>query len=226
MCGRFTLTVNPEQLQESFPFMHIPPEAMNMQPRYNIAPTQPLAVLPNDGRNTLDYFIWGLIPSWSKDTSFGSRMINARGETVAEKPAFRAAYKRRRCLVFADGFYEWVKHPGAQHKTPYYIQLESQEIFAFAGLWESWQSPDGSEIKSTTIITTTPNDKIAQLHDRMPVILPLDSFETWMSTEEQPREALDPLLIAYPAGELSFYPVSTTVNSPANDVPECIVPVK
>lgn len=221
MCGRYTLTAVPEDLRAIFNGVEIPDE---LAPRFNIAPSQPVAVISNQQPNKLDFFVWGLIPSWAKDPKIGSRMINARAETLAEKPSFRAAYKRRRCLIPADGFYEWVKIPGAKTKIPHYIQIESKEPFAFAGLWEYWQSPDGSEVNSCTIITTEPNGLVAKLHNRMPVILPVESFETWLSPEEKSREELDGLLQPYPAEEMMHYPISTLVNSPANDVADVLIP--
>ena len=142
MCGRFTLTADISALQESFPWLGIPP---GLEPRYNIAPSQPVAVAPNDGKNRLDFFTWGLIPSWAKDPGIGNRMINARAETLAEKPSFRSAFRRRRCLVLADGFYEW-RSDGGKSKTPMYIRLEDGAPFAFAGLWEIWNAPDGSQV--------------------------------------------------------------------------------
>lgn len=222
MCGRFTLTVDPGQLREAFPWVEVP---QAMTPKYNIAPSQPVAVIPNDGKDKLDFFVWGLIPSWAKDPSIGNRMINARGETLAQKPSFRAAYRRRRCLVLADGFYEWRKEPGNKPKTPMYIQMESKEPFAFAGLWEIWNSADGSEVRSCTIITTEPNELVKNIHNRMPVILPRDAYATWLATEEKNPQDLDPLLGPFPAAEMMAYPVSRTVNSPANDSPACIEPI-
>ena len=221
MCGRFTLTVDPGQLRETFSWLDIPDE---LTPRYNVAPTQPVAVVPNDGKNKLDFFVWGLIPSWAKDPQIGSRMINARSETLAEKPSFRAAYRRRRCLVLADGFYEWRKEPGSKTKTPMYIQMESQEPFAFAGLWEIWHSKEGDKILSCNIITTEPNELVAKIHNRMPVILPSESYTEWLAPEERQPGQLNHLLKPYPDQELVAFPVSKTVNSPINDVPECILP--
>lgn len=222
MCGRFTITATPDQLQASFPGLAVPPQ---MTPRYNIAPTQPIAVVPNDGRNAVDFFVWGLIPSWAKDPAMGSRLINARAETLAEKPSFRTAYKRRRCLILADGFFEWKQNPGGKGKTPHYITLANHQPFAFAGLWEQWFSPDGSEIKSATIITTEPNELMAQLHNRMPVILHPEDFPRWLDPAERPAAALQPLLAPYPAADMLAYPVSTMVNSPANDTPGVILPL-
>ena len=222
MCGRFTITATPDQLQEAFPGVVVPAQ---MAPRYNVAPSQPIAVVPNDGRNAVDFFVWGLIPSWSKDPAIGNRMINARAETLAEKPSFRTAYKRRRCLILADGFYEWKQIPGKRGKAPHYITLKDRQPFAMAGLWEQWFSPDGSEIKSATIITTEPNELMAQLHNRMPVILQTVDYARWLDPGERTPADLQNLLVPYPAGEMAHYPVSTMVNSPANDVPACIVPL-
>jgi putative SOS response-associated peptidase YedK len=223
MCGRFTLTLDSKQLQESLPWLNIP--NASVQPRYNIAPTQPVAVVPNDGKNRLDYYLWGLIPSWAKDPEMGNRLINARAETLAEKPAFRSAFRRRRCLILADGFYEWQQVPGRKAKIPMYIQLKSKDPFAFAGLWESWHSPDGSEILSCTIITTKPNSIMEPIHNRMPVILPKQSYDLWLSPEEKNPDRVGPLLKPYPGEDMVAYPVSTFVNSPANDTPQCISPL-
>jgi len=222
MCGRFSLTADVNAVQEAFPWVNVPPE---IRPRYNVAPTQPVAVVPNDGKNQLDYFTWGLIPSWAKDPQIGSRMINARAETLAEKPAFRAAFRRRRCLILADGFFEWQQKPGQKSKTPMYIRLASGQPFAFAGLWEIWSSPDGSDILSTTIITTEPNDLMAAIHNRMPVILPPDGYTTWLATGEGNPKELSALLKPYPADQMQAYPISTLVNSPANDLPAVIQPL-
>lgn len=221
MCGRFTLTLDANQLRDSLPWLTIPDE---LQPRYNIAPTQPVAVVPNDGKNQLDFFVWGLIPSWAKDPQIGNRLINARAETLAEKPSFRTAYRRRRCLILADGFYEWKKVPGRKSKIPMYIRLQSEKPFAFAGLWEIWNSADGSKILSCTIITTQPNETVRDIHNRMPVILPEDSYGSWLAPEELKPEQLDPLLKPYTDSDMLAYPVSTLVNSPANESPECILP--
>jgi putative SOS response-associated peptidase YedK len=193
--------------------------------RYNIAPTQPVAVIPNNARDKLDYFVWGLIPSWAKDPSIGNRMINARADTLAEKPSFRSAYRRRRCLIPASGFYEWKQDPGSKSKIPMYIRLASGKPFAFAGLWELWQSPDGSQVFSTTIITTTPNELMAQIHNRMPVILPPETYSLWLDSADRRPDELDSLLVPYAAGEMVAYPVSRQVNSPQIDTPELILPV-
>lgn len=224
MCGRFTLTIDSEQLQEAFPWLTVPE---GIEPRYNIAPTQPVAVVPNDGRNRLDFFTWGLIPSWSKDPSIASRMINARAETLAEKPSFRTAFRRRRCLILADGFYEWRQEPVGRAKTPMYIQLKEGRPFAFAGLWESWQAPqgEGSTILSCTIITTDPNPLTGAIHNRMPAILDEKDYGLWLSQEEQDPQVLSALLRPYPEERMQAYPVSSRVNSPSNESAELIQPV-
>ncbi len=222
MCGRFTLTADPNDLREAFPWLNIP---RPVEPRYNIAPSQPVAVVANDGKNTLDYFVWGLIPSWAKDPAIGSRMINARSETLIEKPSFRNAFRRRRCLILADGFCEWKASEGKKSKTPMYIQLKDGKPFALAGLWEIWNAPDASRILSCTIITTQPNSFLKDIHDRMPVILPESAYQTWLDPKELNPASLQPLLQPYPAEMMSAYEVSTLVNSPANEVKECILPV-
>lgn len=223
MCGRFTLTVDPGQLQEAFPWVEFP---VDFPPRYNVAPTQPVAVVPNDGLNRMDFFNWGLIPFWAKDPKIGSRLINARSETIAEKPSFRGSFKYKRCLILADGFYEWQKQPGSKTKIPMYIHLKDRAPFAFAGLWDSWNSKDGSEIKSCTIITTQPNELVEQIHNRMPVILSPEGYAAWIQEGENDPELLKSLLHPYPSEEMAAYPVSTKVNSPQNDTPEVIISVE
>ncbi|MCX6078220.1 MAG: SOS response-associated peptidase [Chloroflexi bacterium] len=222
MCGRFTLAVDPADLQAAFPNFAFPSD---LKPRFNIAPSQPVLVLPNDGKLRADYYSWGLIPVWTKDISIGAHMINARAETLAEKSAFRGAYKYKRCIIFADGFYEWKAQPGARSKIPYHIRLSSGQPFALAGLWDEWLSPDGSQIKSCSIITTEPNALMSGLHNRMPVILPSDAYAEWLNPEPQKPEVLQHLLTAYPASEMAAHPVSTLVNSPANDRPELVAPI-
>jgi len=223
MCGRFTLTVDPADLQRTYPEFTFP--TAKTSPRYNVAPTQPILVVPNDGSNKADYFVWGLIPSWAKDPKIGNNLINARADSLAQKPAFRSAYKYHRCLIFADGFFEWQSQPGVKTKVPYYIRLKSEKPFAFAGLWEHWQSPDGSEIKSATIITTEPNELTGKIHNRMPVILPESAFSQWLDPAPKNAANLQNLLVPYPSDEMKAYPISTAVNAPANDSPEIIKPV-
>jgi len=220
MCGRFTLTADAEQLQQTFQLASRPPE---LAPRYNIAPTQSVAVVLNRaGQRQLDAFRWGLIPPWAKDKAIGNRMINARGETAAEKASFKGPFRRQRCLVLADGFYEWQKT--ADGKQPTYIHLPDRQPFALAGLWERWQDrANDAVIHSCTILTTAPNELVALIHNRMPVILPPPAIDLWLDPTVQSPAELQPLLVPYPAGAMSAYPVSRLVNSPANEGPGCVV---
>ena len=230
MCGRFTLIAWDEIEGRFVPAgsgMDIIRErfADTGAERYNIAPTQDVITITSDGETNMAQFMrWGLVPSWAKDISIGSRMINARAETLAERPSFRVAFRRRRCLVVADSFYEW-KRDG-RSRTPMRISLESGELFAFAGLWESWKSPEGRRIQSCAIVTTEANDFLAPIHDRMPVILPPDAEPMWLAPDVQDTDALSELLAPYPSDLMSAYEVSSVVNSAANDVPECIAPVR
>jgi putative SOS response-associated peptidase YedK len=216
------MTIDPTHLQEAFPWADIPDD---LPPRYNIAPSQPVAVIPNTGDNALSMYKWGLIPSWSKDPAIGDRMINARAESLAEKPSFRNAYRRRRCLILADGFYEWKQNPGMKSKQPIYLRLNPYRPFAFAGLWELWNAPDGSEVRSCTIITTQPNSLIEPIHNRMPVILPPDVYSQWLAPEDRQPAQLNDLLIPYPSSAMIAFPVSRMVNSPQTDTPDLIKPV-
>lgn len=222
MCGRFTLTVDTADLQEAFAGFQFP---ANIAPRYNIAPSQPVLVIPNDGKNRADFFTWGLIPGWAKDPTIGMRMINARAETLAGKPSFRGPFRYKRCLIPADGFYEWkTAKPGEKFKTPYYIHMQEHRPFAFAGLWDEWLSPDGSQVKTCTIITTTPNLLMSSLHERMPVILDPQDYATWLNPAAcQPGE-LQGLLKAYPAESMAAYPVSRMVNNAKMDSPQMVQP--
>jgi len=221
MCGRFTLTVDPAEVQETFSAYTFPQQ---FAPRFNIAPTQPVLVIPNDDQNTADFFVWGLIPMWAKDPSIGNRMINARAETLEEKPAFRGSLKYKRCLILADGFYEWKSAEGKKGKTPFFIHMKDRKPFAFAGLWDSWNSPDGSLVKSCTIITTEPNELTGIIHNRMPVILHPRDYAKWLDPSPQTPDQLKPLLKPFPADLMNAYPVSPLVNTPANDKPELVVP--
>lgn len=221
MCGRFTLTVSARVLGELFNV----PEPAGVAPRYNIAPTQQVLVArTGEGGCELASARWGLIPHWADDLAIGARMINARGETVASKPAFRSALKHRRCLIAADGFYEW-KKVGAG-KQPYLIRFADGRAFAFAGLWERWLPRDGgAPVDSCTIITTAPNELLRELHDRMPVILPPAAFEVWLRPEPLAAPRLEELLRPHPDAEMEAFPVSRRVNSPANDDPSCCDPL-
>lgn len=222
MCGRFTLTDPDQDLAVQFNLPAIP----ELQPRYNIAPTQPVAAVrlaAVSAVRELALLHWGLIPFWAKDPSIGARMINARSETVAEKPAFRAAFRRRRCLVLADGFYEWQKLNGG--KQPFYVCFRDRQPFAFAGLWEHWEGPEGA-IESCTLLTTEPNDLLRSLHNRMPVILHPTDYALWLDPAVEEPDRLQPLLLPFPAEEMDAYPVSRWVNRPQNDDPRCIEPLE
>ncbi len=222
MCGRYTLKAPVEDLLDLF---HLA-EAASLPARYNIAPTQPVPAVrmaaDKKGRE-LAMFRWGLIPAWAKDMAIGNRLINGRAETAAEKPAFRSAFRKRRCLMPADGFYEWKKEGGK--KQPFYLQSKNGRPFAFAGLWEDWQDEQGKHIQSCTILTTEANDSVRPIHDRMPVILDSKDFEIWLDPDIQKPEMLLPLLRPYSGLEMTAYPVSTVVNNPKNENPKCIEPV-
>jgi putative SOS response-associated peptidase YedK len=222
MCGRFTLSLDPGEVRAELGVNEVPEEFFR---RYNVAPTQPVAVLRDADNRRIEAFKWGLIPSWAKDPEIGSRMINARSETLSEKPSFRSAFARRRCLVLADGFYEWDKisaRKGA--KTPYHIHLKDRKLMTFAGLWEVWQPKEGEPVYSCTIITCPANELVGKLHDRMPVILSPEDRWAWVGASANAGE-LQALLAPYPAAEMALTPVSTRVNSPAYDAPDCIAPL-
>lgn len=221
MCGRFTLTVDPAELQEGFNNYIFPTQ---FAPRYNIAPTQPVLAIPNDAKNKADFFLWGLIPSWSKDPAIANKLINARGETLAEKPSFRSGYKYKRCLIPADGFYEWHVTPGTKTKVPQFIHMKDRKPFAFAGLWDEWQSPDGGALRTCTIITITPNKLMESIHNRMPVILHQKDYAEWLDPAPRAPDSLQHLIKPFPAEAMSTYPVSTLVNSPGNDRADLLLP--
>ena len=223
MCGRFSLSKSDQDIADLFRVRDMPA----LLARYNIAPSQPVAavLVPQpDSDRQLRHLTWGLVPPWADDPAIGGRMINARSETAATKPTFRAAFKRRRCLIPADGFYEWRKTGG--RKQPHFIAMEDRSLFAFAGLWEHWESPDGSEIDSCAILTTEPNALCATIHNRMPVILPSDAYDSWLDPTNQNAAALSAMLGPFPAERMTAYAVSPHVNSPRNDDPRCIEPVK
>ena len=219
MCGRYSLTLEPVELRQAFGLSMMPEEWV---PRYNIAPTQPVAVITDAAARRVEFMRWGLVPSWAKDISIGSKLINARAETVTEKPSFRSAFVHRRCLILADGFYEWQKTGTKSPSVPYYFRLEDGGPFAFAGLWEFWQSPEGDELKTCTIITTEANDRVAPVHDRMPVILNPQIAWDWLS--DGSNESLLKLLRPYPAEEMSAYRVSRLVNNTEKDTVALIKP--
>jgi putative SOS response-associated peptidase YedK len=221
MCGRYTL-IRLNDVLEKFPWIeHSPPDLVA---RYNIAPTQPVLGVASDHPDQFEHFHWGLIPSWAKDPSIGNRMINARAESLAEKPAFRTALKRRRCLVIADGFYEWKKEPGTKTKIPMFIRMKDGKPFAFAGLWDTWHDPagGGAELRSCTIVTTSPNDLMKDIHDRMPAIVPPDNYRQWLEGNEIDAQRAAELLGPYPAEQMEARPVSTYVNSPRNEGEKCL----
>jgi putative SOS response-associated peptidase YedK len=196
--------------------------------RFNIAPSQPVAalrVLDDDDRPRLSMLRWGLIPSWANDPSIGNRMINARAETVHEKPSFRSAFRRRRCLVLADGYYEWKKLEASGKKQPYYIRMQDDGPFAFAGLWESWQDKSGTPLETCTIVTTAANELTRSLHPRMPVILESYDYDAWLQAGESELDYLRTRLAPYRSDAMIVIPVSTIVNSPRNDTAECIRPI-
>ena len=218
MCGRFVLFSSLEELREAFAVQQV---RYQVEPSYNVAPTQTVAVVvQREGVNTLEKMRWGLIPAWAKDPAIGSRMINARAETVGEKPSFKRPLKDRRCLVVANGFYEWQKT--GQAKIPMFIRLKSGQPFGFAGLYDVWTSPEGESVTSCTIITTSANDLMQPIHDRMPVILPKPHESTWLNPAIQGAADVLPLLVPYSAAEMEAYPVSRLVNSPGNNSPDLI----
>ena len=220
MCGRYTVS-NPGEI---LPELLGSEDAPEMAARYNVAPTQsaPVVVAGEDGSRRVVSMRWGLVPYWARDSDFGNRTINARAETVAEKPAFRDSFKRRRCLVAADGFFEWQKVPGG--KQPYLIRLDGGEPIAFAGLWDRWHGPLGRVLETFTVLTTTPNGLVSPIHDRMPVILPAQARDRWLDREAD-LAGLGALLVSYPEEAMEAVAVSDFVNKPANDSLECLQPI-
>lgn len=220
MCGRFTLTADLTLLTERF---HFDPADLAYTPSYNIAPSQPILTVINDGtHNRASYLRWGLVPSWAKDPSIGHRMINARAETVAEKPSFRQALQRRRCLILADGFFEW--RQSGSTKTPMYIRLHEQPPFAFAGLWDTWYDSTGTPLATCTIVTTAANVLVAPIHHRMPVILSPEAETAWLDRHLTTPEDLIAWLTPYVPEGMEAYAVSPAVNSPRHNAPDCITP--
>jgi putative SOS response-associated peptidase YedK len=220
MCGRYSLIADIQDLARQFEFDGT---GFENSPRYNVAPTQSVLTVTHRDQRQAEYMRWGLIPSWAKDVSIGSRMINARGETVAQKPSFRTALQRRRCLVLADGFYEWQKV--GKGKRPMRIVLKSREPFAFAGLWETWRDPEGELIRSCTIVTTEANDLLRPIHERMPVILPRELEEFWLDGDVTDPAVLTDVLSPYPDEPMDAYQVSPLVNKATNNGADLIVPV-
>jgi len=220
MCGRFTITLDPADLQQEFDLGKMPYE---WKPRYNVAPTQDVPVVSDAQSRTVELMHWGLIPFWAKEKSIGERMINARSESLREKPAFRQAFLQHRCLILADGFYEWQRKDPKAPKVPMYFQLKDAKPFAFAGLWETWHETLGKELHSCTIITCSPNELVEKIHNRMPVIL--DKSSCWQWLEEKDPLKLQGMLAPYPADKMQAHAVGRMVNNPKADSPECILPL-
>jgi putative SOS response-associated peptidase YedK len=224
MCGRYRLSRRKQIIEEHFDSVS---GEEDWNPRYNIAPTQPVPVIrqnPKEPRRELSFMRWGLVPSWAKDVSGAARMINARSETAATTPAFRDAMKSRRCLIPADGFYEWQRIGKAKH--PYCFEIVDGKLFAFAGLWDRWKDPSGNWVKSCSILTTTPNAVTSGIHDRMPVILNPDGYDLWLDPGMTNTDAASDLLKPYDDGLMRCYPVNPRVNNVANDDAECSAPAE
>jgi putative SOS response-associated peptidase YedK len=219
MCGRFTLYSSGDEIARALA-VRVP----DLSPRYNVAPTQLVAaVRAAEGGRELAFLKWGLVPSWSKDAKGSARLINARAETVADKPAFRAAFRRRRCLIPTNGYYEWSPLGGG--KQPYFIRLADPRPFALAGLWEEWHDPEGEDIESCAVVTAEANDYLRPLHERMPVILDPKDYDLWLDAGQGTPERAKPLLAAYPGEEMRTFPVGPRVNNPRNEGPACIEPL-
>jgi putative SOS response-associated peptidase YedK len=220
MCGRYQLSKSEKQVREHFGVS----VDEDYSPRYNISPSQSVITIRQDATapdRLLSKMRWGLVPFWAKDVAIGYKMINARSETVMEKPAYRDSFKKRRCLIPAAGFYEWKKI--GKEKQPYNFGMTDDSIFAFAGIWDTWKSPDGTPIDSCSILTTTPNTLVQDVHDRMPVILATDDYDQWLDPGVKETSTLVELLKPFPAKQMRRFPVSQLVNSPKNDKPECLV---
>jgi len=222
MCGRFTLRSSIKELAEALEATSV--KIREDKARYNIAPTQQVVAAREEGKEReLLMLKWGLVPGWTKDPKIGARMINARSETVTEKPAFREAFRRRRCLIPSSGFYEW-KREGAR-KQPFYFQMRDEQLFAFAGLWEQWAGEGSEAIESCTILTTNANEVLAPVHDRMPVIVAPENYELWLDTTMSKAEQLTPLLRPYPAAKMTAHPVGLSVNNPRYDGEDLLAPL-
>jgi|SRR5271157_1314969 len=218
MCGRYRLSKRKQLIEEYFETAN----EVDWEPRYNIAPSQNVGIIrqnPSRPRREFSQVRWGLIPYWAKEASIGHKMINARSETVLEKPAFREAFRNRRCLVPADGFYEWVRT--GRSKQPMHIGMQDDSLFAFAGIWDLWKDASESLVETCSILTTTPNSLLAEVHDRMPVILEPENYELWLDPGFKDLDTLTTMLKPFDPTLMKCYPVSTLVNSPANDNPGC-----
>lgn len=220
MCGRFSFSPLAKIIEDRF---DVKVDKTRYKPRYNSAPSQDLAVISNINPGELSFYRWGLIPFWAKDKSIGNKLINAKAETIAEKPSFKNTLKKKRCLVLSDGFYEW-KAINKKEKIPYRITMQDQGLFAMAGIWDSWKDETGLVINSFAIITTSPNKLMENIHTRMPVILSSGDEKTWLSNDDS--TVLQSLLKPFPDEEMTAFPVSNLVNSPANDTSDVIKPVE
>lgn len=220
MCGRYSLAVDPDLLRDEFDLDEAP---QDLAARYNIAPTEPAAVITNRDPKHIRMHHFGLIPHWADEPSISHRMINARRESLADKPAFRDAYRRHRCLVIADGFYEWQRR--GRSKQPYHVRLRSRRPFGFAGLWTVWRAPDGTRVPSCTIITAPAEGALVEVHDRMPVIIPRALRAAWLEPAAEEPDALAPLLEKTPLDALELYPVGAFVNTPGHEGLECVAPL-
>ena len=221
MCGRYRLSRRKQLVEEYFESSS---DEEDWNPRYNIAPTQPVAAIRQAGTSRiLSMMRWGLVPSWASDISIGGRLINGRSETVLEKPAFRDSFRLRRCLVPADGFYEWKK--AGKERYPFHFVMKDSSLFAFAGVWDRWRSATGQVVESCSILTTAPNELLDGVHDRMPVILPQRHYQTWLTAPATEAQRLAELLVPFDASVMQRYPVSPLVNKPENDLPECALEV-
>ena len=221
MCGRFALSAKTKDIEKLVDGIKI---STDLLPRYNIAPSQSIAAVLNMPERQLDYVRWGLVPGWAKDASIGNRMINARGETLLEKPAFKASFLRKRCIIPASGFYEWQKSASGKSKQPFFIRLRNASPFAFAGIWDRWTSPDGEPVVSAAIVTTSPNPLVERIHNRMPVILDEPSIQTWLRYDSVPVGELMGCIKPFPDEFIEAYTVSSLVNNPGNDFAECLEP--
>lgn len=223
MCGRFALGVDVTKLKQEFPWLELPE---NLADSYNIAPTQDVAVVTNTGKPRVEFFRWGLVPFWAKDPSIGNKMINARAETLAEKPSFKHAFKRRRCIIFANGYFEWMKQDDGG-KQPVIISLKDHDYFAFAGLWEKWKdkSVDSADnLYTCTIVTTSANEELKQYHHRMPVILRPEHIDEWLEEKEVSPGSLTHVFESFPGEAFSVHTVSKEINNPRNNRRELAEP--
>ena len=221
MCGHYRLSRRKQLIAEYFDTDN----DVDWEPRYNIAPSQPVGIIRQDPSTPERHFSlarWGLIPSWASDASIGFKTINARSETVANKPAFRDAFTSRRCLLPADGFFEWSRR--GREKQPFHFGMQDDSLFAFAGLWDRWRDPEGAVIESCSILTTNANSLLADIHDRMPVILRQENYDLWLDPGFKDVKALAEVLVPFDAAQMRRFPVSTRINSVTNDDPECVVP--